>query len=155
MANEYKILTIPFAKDALPDMVNDIPDEPDLSEPQRASWGEGFPYITTTPLDAGGLPPEGQDFNGIFRDLSQHIVHLNLGGLYKFSADVVAAGGYHKGAILLSNNDTALWISLRDGNIQDFNSGNPTLWARIAFSGLDAVLNGKVDKVSVVQVTAF
>ena len=63
---DYKILTIPFARDAVPDMVNNIPETPSPSEPQLASYRQGFPVITTIPLVAGGLPPEGQDFNGIF-----------------------------------------------------------------------------------------
>jgi hypothetical protein len=143
---DYKILTIPFARDAVPDMVNDIPETPSPSEPQLASYRQGFPVITTIPLVAGGLPPEGQDFNGILRDITQHIVHQNQGGMYKFAPEVVAAGGYAKGAVLASNDDLSLWVSLQNNNVQDFNTGTPTQWARIAFSGLDALLNTKADK---------
>ena len=150
---DYKILTIPFARDAVPDMVNDIPDAPSVPEPQLASWQQGFPYITTIPLVAGGIPPEGQDFNGILRDITEHIVHQNKGGMYKFEADIVAAGGYPKGAVLSANDGLSLWVSLVDSNIEDFNAGTPTQWARIAFSGLDALLNSKLDKSSVVQAT--
>lgn len=150
---DYKILTIPFARDAVPDMVNDIPETPSPSEPQLASYRQGFPSITTIPLVAGGIPPEGQDFNGILRDITQHIVHQNKGGMYKFEADIVAAGGYPEGAVLAANDGLSLWVSLVDANVEDFNAGTPTQWARIAFSGLDALLNGKVDKTSIVQVT--
>jgi hypothetical protein len=150
---DYKILTIPFARDAVPDMVNDIPDDPSISEPQLASFKQGFPYITTIPLVAGGIPPEGQDFNGILRDITEHVVHQNKGGMYKFEADIVAAGGYPKGAVLSANDGLSLWVSLVDANVQDFNSGTPTQWARIAFNGLDALLNSKLDKSAVVQAT--
>ena len=150
---DYKILTIPFARDAVPDMVNDIPDDPSVLEPQLASFKQGFPYITTIPLVAGGIPPEGQDFNGILRDITEHVVHQNKGGMYKFEADIVAAGGYPEGAVLSANDGLSLWVSLVDANVEDFNAGTPTQWARIAFSGLDALLNGKVDKTSIVQVT--
>lgn len=150
---DYKILTIPFARDALPDMVNDIPDAPSVPEPQLASWQQGFPYITTIPLVAGGIPPEGQDFNGILRDITEHVVHQNKGGMYKFAPEVVADGGYPEGAVLAANDGLSLWVSLVDSNIEDFNAGTPTQWARIAFSGLDALLNGKVDKASIVQTT--
>lgn len=150
---DYKVLTIPFARDAVPDMVNDIPDAPSVPEPQLASWQQGFPYITTIPLVAGGIPPEGQDFNGILRDITEHVVHQNKGGMYKFEAEVVAAGGYPEGAVLAANDGLSLWVSLVDANVEDFNTGTPTQWARIAFSGLDALLNGKVDKTSIVQGT--
>lgn len=150
---DYKILTIPFARDAVPDMVNDIPNDPSISEPQLASFKQGFPSITTIPLVAGGIPPEGQDFNGILRDITQHIVHQNKGGMYKFEPEVVADGGYPEGAVLAANDGLSLWVSLVDANVEDFNTGTPTQWARIAFSGLDALLNGKVDKASIVQVT--
>ena len=145
---DYKILTIPFGRDAVPDMVNDIPSDPIVAEPQRASFKQGFPSITTIPLVAGGIPPEGQDFNGILRDITQHVVHQNKGGMYKFEADVVAAGGYPKGAVLSANDGLSLWVSLVDDNVEDFNTGTPTQWARIAFSGLDALLNEKLDKAS-------
>lgn len=150
---DYKVLTIPFARDAVPDMVNDIPDDPSVLEPQLASFKQGFPYITTIPLVAGGIPPEGQDFNGILRDITEHVVHQNKGGMYKFEADIVADGGYPLGAVLSANDNLSLWVSLVDANVEDFNIGTPTQWARIAFSGLDALLNGKVDKTSIVQVT--
>lgn len=150
---DYKVLTIPFARDAVPDMVNDIPNDPSIVEPQLASFKQGFPSITTIPLVAGGIPPEGQDFNGILRDITQHIVHQNKGGMYKFEADIVADGGYPLGAVLSANDGLSLWVSLVDANVEDFNIGTPTQWARIAFSGLDALLNGKVDKTSIVQVT--
>lgn len=148
---DYKILTIPFARDAVPDMVNDIPNDPSIVEPQLASFKQGFPSITTIPLVAGGIPPEGQDFNGILRDITQHIVHQNKGGMYKFAPEVVAAGGYAKGAVLASNDDLSLWVSLQNNNVQNFNSGTPTQWARIAFSGLDAALNNKLNTSAVVQ----
>ena len=150
---DYKVLTIPFARDAVPDMVNDIPDDPSVLEPQLASFKQGFPYITTIPLVAGGIPPEGQDFNGILRDITEHVVHQNKGGMYKFEADIVAAGGYPQGAVLAANDGLSLWVSLVDANVEDFNTGTPTQWARIAFSGLDALLNSKLDKSAVVQVT--
>lgn len=150
---DYKVLTIPFARDAVPDMVNDIPNDPSISEPQLASFKQGFPSITTIPLVAGGIPPEGQDFNGILRDITQHIVHQNKGGMYKFAPEVVADGGYPEGAVLAANDGLSLWVSLVDANIEDFNAGTPTQWARIAFSGLDALLNNKLDKSAVVQST--
>jgi len=131
---DYKILTIPFGRDAVPDMVNDIPSDPIVAEPQRASFKQGFPSITTIPLVAGGIPPEGQDFNGILRDITEHVVHQNKGGMYKFEPEVVAAGGYPKGAVLESNDGSGLFVSLVDSNTEDFNSGSAQ-WQRLASEG--------------------
>ena len=36
----------------------------------RASYEQGFPALNMTPIAAGGVPPSGQDFNGILYDLS-------------------------------------------------------------------------------------
>ena len=143
---DYKILTIPFGRDAVPAMVNDIPSDPIVAKPQRASFKQGFPSITTIPLVAGGIPPEGQDFNGILRDITEHIVHQNKGGMYKFAPKVVAAGGYPLGSVLAANDGLSLWVSLQDNNVQDFNGPTKNQWARIAFSGLDTLLDTKADK---------
>lgn len=151
MPDNYKILTIPFAQDASPDLINEIPDDPLVGTPERASWKQGYPFITMIPLVAGGIPPQGQDFNGVFRDITEHIVHQNKGGMYKFSAEVVADGGYPQGAVLAANDGLSFWVSLQDENTQDFNGAVKDQWARIAFSGLDAALNNKLNTSAVVQ----
>lgn len=149
MADNYKILTIPFARDAVPDMVNVIPDSGTPSEPERASWEQGFPYITTIPLVASGVPPQGQDFNGILKEITEHIVHQNKGGMYKFSEAVT--GGYPQGAVLAANDGLSLWVSLQDANDQDFNGATKDQWARIAFAGLDDLLAEKISVTDIVQ----
>lgn len=137
MPNDYKVLTIPFGREATPDMINDIPDYPNPTDPNAASWEQGFPYVTTIPLAAGGLPPQGQDFNGVLRDITQHIVHQNKGGMYKFNDIIVSAGGYPKGSILLSDDGLTLYVSVIDENKVNFNTGEYSgSW--IAIAGVDA-----------------
>lgn len=143
MPDNYKILTIPFARDAEPSRVNEIPDAPDPIETQRASWEIGFPPVTMTRISAGGKPPEGPDFNGLFREITQHIVHQNKGGMYKFSPEVVAAGGYPKDSVLQSSNGIDLWISLIDGNINNPDVNNAG-WAKFGSSQWQLVENGYV-----------
>lgn len=136
-----KILTIPFARDASPGLVNAIPDDPVMGEPQKASWKQGFQSETMIPLTAGGIPPEGQDFNGVLKDITEHIVYQNGGGQYAWSQEWVDEhGGYPQGAVLSANDGLSLWVSLEDDNTEDFNTGTPSKWARIAFSGLDTLL---------------
>lgn len=101
---------------------NTIPVAPDAI-PGHASLDLGFPVLTRTPIESGGVPPSGRDFNGIFNLITQHSVFLNAGGQYKFDAALAAyIGGYSKGMILINNGGDTLYMSLTDGNAIDFNT---------------------------------
>jgi hypothetical protein len=93
-----------------------------------ASMTSGFPAITMQPIASGGIPPSGQDMNGILHQLSQHQVWLNSGGMYKFNtAHATAIGGYPKGAVLQTDDELSAYISTVDGNQNNPNS-NTTGW---------------------------
>ena len=119
------ILTVPFAENAAPQTIQEIPISRDPSDPiQKASWSTGFPAATMQPMATGGEPPMGQDFNGIFKALSEHIVYQNKGGVYRWSADVVASGGYDKGAVVQAGDGIRSYVSLIDGNTQALGGSN-------------------------------
>lgn len=150
-----KLITKPFADDALPGYVNEIPKENPVGAPeQNASWSVGFPPITMTDIDDGGLPPNGEDMNGVLRAITEHNLFIGGGGVYEFTDEYVTeVGGYHKGAVLISDDKTALWMSIQDNNTQNFNGATKTQWRRIAFTELDSTLasiqnalNTKADK---------
>lgn len=62
---------------------------PDVTEKEgRASWGEGFPKVTATPLSKGGIPPKRADFNGVLYALSQAICWLQQGGVWTYDAHI-------------------------------------------------------------------
>lgn len=66
-----------------------------------ASLAKGFPLITSTPVNEGGVPPKRKDFNGIINLLSQYCFHLQNGGTFEYSAEVATAiGGYSNKAVL-------------------------------------------------------
>lgn len=115
---------------------NAIPDSRSDGLAQgAATYDEGFPSITMTPIAQGGKAPSGKDMNGVLNELSAHIVHLNKGGLYKF--DVTFAGkinGYDKGAVLLNDAETALFVSLVSQNKHNFNTSldYSKYWAKLA-----------------------
>lgn len=89
----------------------------------KASFAVGFPPVTMQPLTAGGIPPEGKDFNGILWDVTSHTVWLNAGGTYQFDAALsTAIGGYPAGMVLQNNAGTASYISAVAANTTDFNS---------------------------------
>ena len=103
---------------------NDIPDSRRTGIPnESATYEEGFPQITMTPIALGGKAPSGKDMNGILNELSAHTVYQNQGGIYKFdSAFAEKIGGYSKGSLLINNKLDKLFISLVDKNKTDFNS---------------------------------
>ena len=89
-------LIAPIANDGLK---NTIPDNATGSN--YASIAEGFPEMTMKAPKDGGLPPWGQDFNGMFYLMSSQTCFLQNGGLITFDQDVSdKIGGYPQGAIL-------------------------------------------------------
>lgn len=135
---DLKLLSTPFAQNGLK---NNIPnDDIGLTE-GLATYELGFPEITMTPLENGGIPPSGYDVNGVLNDLSSHIVHLNQGGQYKFDSDLCnSINGYSKGAILLSNDESKQYISLVNNNKVNFNTATAE-----QISGKWDVFNDKVN----------
>lgn len=104
-------------------------------DPEDATYQEGFPPVTMLNEDAGGLPPKGLDFNGIFYELSSPIAHYCRGDRIQFDATYAAAiGGYAKGWVVASNDYQKDYISLVDNNLTDPNGTNTT-WAVYAGQG--------------------
>ncbi len=86
----------------------------------RASFNEGFPPITMTPVIAGGVPPFGQDVNGILNMVTAHLAALNAGQPYVYDATLASAiGGYKAGVVLGMADGTGLWMNYTDGNTSD------------------------------------
>ena len=113
-------------------------------DPEDATWSDGFPNVTMQPVESGGLPPKGMDFNGILNALSATIVHMQKGNLFYFDkAYCDAFGGYQKGAILLADDGTKVFISVTDKNTNNPNQ-NPQYWEVIAGIGLNAASASKL-----------
>ena len=71
-----------------------------------ASWDDGFPIITATPLGAGGVAPDRKDFNGIFNALSAQLVYMQTGGVWAYSATL----DYDTPAIVFDSTDDNLYF---------------------------------------------
>ncbi|PIT61678.1 hypothetical protein BHC47_06160 [Snodgrassella alvi] len=113
-------------------------------DPEDATWSDGFPNVTMQPIESGGLPPKGMDFNGILNALSATIVHMQKGNLFYFDKVYCDAfGGYQKGAILLADDGTKVFISVADKNTNNPNQ-NPQSWEVIAGIGLNAASASKL-----------
>jgi hypothetical protein len=88
-----------------------------------ASYTDGFPPLTRTPIAAGGIPPKGLDMNGILYEATAHIQFLNAGGQAQFDSALVAAiGGYPVGAVLQSNDGQSAYVNVLAGNTDNFNT---------------------------------
>lgn len=114
---------IPWGNSAGVPYINSIPQTSQIGIANcRASLTDGFPPLTFTPPGAGGCPPFGADFNGIFKQITQWSQWQAAGGQVFFdSAFATGAGGYPSTAIinsLVMPGDQ--WMSLVDSN-----TGNP------------------------------
>ena len=89
-----------------------------------ASYDEGFPAITMQPKESGGLPPRGQDMNGILNELSQFNQYQQMGGTYGLDNNILTNGGYAKNSIVYQ--DDGMYRSLIDNNTDDF-VNNPSV----------------------------
>lgn len=127
---------------------------------RKASYKDGFPPITMLLKSAGGLPPDGGNMNQILFELASGQRWSNAGARYKFNETFSdAVGGYPKGAQLLSNDGTKVYVSTKDDNKTDFNTSPGSDWVTLGdYIGLGdyatkTEVGLKLDKNSVVQST--
>lgn len=113
-------ITVPFAtsglKNTIPATTNNVTG--------TAGYDAGFGSINMTPKTAGGIPPYGQDVNGIFYDVTLAIRFLEAGGSFPYSsAFSTAVGGYPIGAIVSRTDSTGLWRNTSANNTTDPEAG--------------------------------
>jgi hypothetical protein len=85
-----------------------------------ANLYDGFQQLNFSAVGAGGIPPSGQDFNGILNQVTAGMRWLQGGGQAVYNSTFATKiGGYPKGAILLSSDGTKQWICTADNNTSD------------------------------------
>ena len=86
----------------------------------RADIEKGFPKQTMISTLKGGVPPWGQDHNGILYQITEAIQWIQTGGLPSFNQDFCNKNnGYSKGTIVQGddpNRPWVLWQCLEDNN---------------------------------------
>lgn len=95
---------IPFANAAVAPYVHDVPEASQIGvTPGAASLTDGFPPLNFTQVSAGGVPPLGNDMNGIIKQTTQQSRWNQAGApaIYN-SSFATSIGGYPKGALLSS-----------------------------------------------------
>lgn len=112
-------MPVPFADSGAKNVIpvpSQIPFTPGL-----ASFTDGFPPATRTPIAAGGVPPYGLDFNGILNAITTAVRWSNAGGRYAFDAAFSSGiGGYPKGALIARSGYDGYWQ-----NVVENNTANP------------------------------
>jgi hypothetical protein len=105
-----------------------------------ASFADGFPPLTRTALGAGGIPPSGEDMNGILYQITQLLAWSASGGFFQYNATQSSAiGGYPLGAILQSSDGSGhLWLNTLTGNTTNPDSGGGN-WLPLPFAGVQGV----------------
>lgn len=113
-------ITTPWATSGLK---NSIPAAADPIN-GLAGYDQGFPAINMTPKTAGGIPPFGQDFNGVFFDITKAVQFLQAGGSFPYdSAWATAVGGYPVGALVSRTDNQGFWRNTTPNNTTDPESG--------------------------------
>lgn len=99
-----------------------------------ASLETGFPPLNFLPISSGGVPPFGQDMNGILKEISQWTQWGNAGGPVPYDGTFSTnIGGYPSGAIVASATTAGTyWLSTADDNTTNPDSGGAG-WTQLNF----------------------
>lgn len=139
-------ISIPFAVDGTK---RPIPNDSQIGIVDgAASFETGFPPKTFTPIAAGGVPPAGADFNGIFNRITDIQRWQCVGGMFKFDAEFASLiGGYPKGSRILGSDLFTVWVSDVDANINNPDI-NPVGWKSLSASNGASYIGGAGQVVS-------
>jgi hypothetical protein len=114
-----------------------------------ASLNDGFPPLTMVLPGSNGVPPQGQDLNGILYVSTAWIAALAAGQIFPvYDATLqTAMGGYGLGAKLQqASNSLATWTSTANNNMTDPDTGGSgwlssvALYSTAALSGANNVI---------------
>lgn len=108
--------------------INVIPDAASPT-PGLASYSTGFPPINFQEIPAGGIAPDGGDFNGILNAVSAYALFARAGQTNVFNAALATAlSGYAAGAIVASASVAGRYFyNVTAGNTNDPDV-TPTGW---------------------------
>lgn len=111
-------MTVPFASSGSKNVVP-VPSQITVT-PGAASYTDGFPPLTMTPKSAGGVPPFGQDMNGILYAITQALQFSQAGGSFTYDSTYAASvGGYPTGATVMASDYSGFWLNQTNNNTAD------------------------------------
>lgn len=133
--------TIPFANTAGPGYIRPVPTVSQIGiHDGYASLADGFPPLNFLPVSSGGVPPFGQDMNGLLNQTTAWSRWMCAGGTVAYDgAFSSAVGGYPKGSVLRSTvAPYALYESLVDNNTTDPDATTAANWGLVGLIRLTA-----------------
>lgn len=111
-------LATPIADRAAASDIATIPTTQAHSGDGTASLALGFPPETFIARSAGGVPPRGQDLNGLLNLISKILRAYQAGCWGTFDAGFAQAiGGYPAGAVVSGTTPGTFWVSTADDNV--------------------------------------
>lgn len=125
-------LPIPFASSAGGAFIRPIPTNSQIGiTGGAASLHDGFVPLNFSPTASGGVPPFGQDMNGILNWATEILQWMQAGGPWPwdvtFSSEI---GGYPEAAIVSSAIAPGkLWMSQVDNNTTNPDTASASGWA--------------------------
>lgn len=128
------------------------------TDPTRASLSLGFPPLTEQPPEVGGVPPQGEDFNGGMNQISRAIWWMMQGGGFPYDSAFASAsqiGGYINSAVIPRADGAGFWLSTADNNLTnpDATDGTAANWVPLNVYGTGTI-NVTATTVTVYPVTA-
>lgn len=101
----------------------------------QLSYESGFPLLTSTPIQAGGIPPDRLDFNAALNLLSTFIYYMQSGNQFVWSNQL----DYNAGALVLGS-DNAVYFCIKANGATSPNTvqnplSAPSYWLRIINTG--------------------
>lgn len=130
----------PFGANAGASFIRDIPAASQIgAEDGAASLTDGFPPLTFQPIASGGVPPFGQDMNGILFQTSAWCRWVAAGAQAQFNSTFATAiGGYPKYSVLASTTPGLFWQSTVENNATNPDSGGAANWIAVTPAAADA-----------------
>lgn len=114
-------ITVPFANSASSSYKRTVPVPSQISvTPGAASFTDGFPPLTMTPKASGGVPPFGQDMNGILNNITSALQYSQAGGAFAYDGSFASTvGGYPIDAIVKATDNSGFWLNQSANNTTD------------------------------------
>lgn len=126
----------------------------DATGTNRASFQEGWPEITSTPIADGGIPPNRLDFNGLGTLLTSYAYAWQQGQFVTFDEKVSnAIAGYPKGAVLwyVVNGAPQYLVQSLVANNTNSNLADTSVWQPLTISPMGMAMLGTLANQSAAQ----
>lgn len=134
---------------------NPIPEQ--STGTNRASYQDGFPSVTSTPIADGGIPPNRLDFNGMGTIFTAYAYALQQGQYPTFDSTVsTKIGGYPLNALLWRYDSTNTYpmylVRSKTSNNTHSDLTDTTYWEAMTLSPQGCAMVGTLSNQSAAQV---